>query len=154
MSDVPPNVPPDQVPPADMPPTGIPPTDVPPSMPSGASPMDINDNDRLMALLAYLITPIVPVIILLVDTMKVRPYQKYHAIQALALGIAAYVYILVMCTCGGILTVFVVGICIMVLAILGWIPMIYYAYLAYAKPSYFEIPVLTKFLQQQGWLKV
>ena len=52
---------------------------------------DVVENDKLMAALAYFLTPIVPAIILLVDTMKVRPFQRYHAIQALGFFVVGYV---------------------------------------------------------------
>ncbi|MGD2207602.1 MAG: hypothetical protein PVH17_12585, partial [Anaerolineae bacterium] len=44
---------------------------------------DISDNDKLMAALSYPI-PIVAIIILLAEDMKARPFQKFHAVQALA----------------------------------------------------------------------
>jgi len=105
---------------------------------------DANDNDRLMAALAYLFTPIVPLIILLVESMKSRPYQKFHAMQSLGFGIIIYVVIFVIgaITCG-------VGSCLGLLLI---IPALYYTYVAY-QGAYFEIPWLSKFMMQQGWLQ-
>ena len=121
------------------------------------TPMDVNDNDKLMAALAYFFTPIVGIIILLVETMKVRPYQKYHAIQSIGLFVAEMVFYVLACIVYFACTALSAGIlalCLWVLFFLPLIPNIYYAYLAYAKPAYFEIPVLTKFMTQQGWLKV
>jgi uncharacterized membrane protein len=104
---------------------------------------DANDNDRLMALLAYVLSPIVPIIILLVESMKSRPYQKYHAMQALGAGIVMFVISLILgftvvCACA---------------APLLWIPLIYYGIIAYqGQGSYFDIPALSNFMRQQGWL--
>src|SRR5947208_8869738 len=103
---------------------------------------DINDNDKLMAALAYLLSPLVPIIILVVDSMKVRPYQKYHALQALPLGILVIVLSIV-------LGWTVILCCV---PLLLYIPIIYYTYIAY-QGSYFEIPFITNFMVQQGWLQ-
>lgn len=115
---------------------------------------DINDNDKLMAALSYFFAPIVGVIVLLVESMKSRPYQKYHALQSIGLGVAELIYYVVACICISVLTMVAIGVCLTPLMFLPIIPNIYYAYLAYAKPSYFQIPVVTQFMTQQGWLKV
>ena len=99
---------------------------------------DINDQDRLMSALAYPIG-LVAIIILLVEDMKNRPFQKYHAVQALAVNIVVIVLATLLSpTCIG--------------PFLLWIPLLYWAYKAY-QGEYFEIPALTNFLRQQGWLK-
>ncbi len=156
-SDVPPgDVPPNEVPPIEppVPPNEIPPT-VPPVPPTPFS-TDINDNDKLMAALSYLLTPLVGIIVLLVDTMKARPYQRYHAIQSIGLFVAELVFYVLACVLYTACSAISMGILACVLWVIFFIPLIpniYYTYLAYAKPSYFEIPYLTKFMQQQGWLK-
>lgn len=105
---------------------------------------DANDNDRLMALLAYVLSPVVPIIILLVESMKSRPYQRYHAVQALGMGIVMFVISI-------ILSVTVVLACC---APLLWIPLIYWGIVAYqGTGSYFEIPFVSQFMVGQGWLK-
>ena len=116
---------------------------------------DVTDNDKLMAALSYFFTPIVGIIVLLVDTMKIRPYQKYHAIQSIGLFVAEMVFYVLACILFLVCTTLsagILGICLWVLFFVPLIPNIYYTYLAYAKPSYFEIPTLTKFMVQQGWL--
>ena len=49
-----------------------------------------SSDDRLIALLAYIsqifVPAIMPVIILLSESSKKRPFQRYHAVQALALS--------------------------------------------------------------------
>jgi uncharacterized membrane protein len=47
---------------------------------------ELTDQDKLMAALSYPI-PIVAIIILLVEDMKNRPFQKFHAVQSLAINI-------------------------------------------------------------------
>jgi uncharacterized membrane protein len=107
---------------------------------------DVTDNDKLMAALSYPI-PIVAIIILLVQDMKARPFQRYHAVQALAANIALWIVITVL---GIILSAVTLGLCGFGPGIL-WLITLYWAYLAY-QGQYFEIPWLTKFLKQQKWL--
>ena len=107
---------------------------------------DITENDKLMAALSYPI-PIVAIIILLVEDMKNRPFQKFHAIQAIAANILVWIVIAVLGTILGLISL---GIC-------GWLPgllwfiLLYWAFQAY-KGLYFEIPWLTQFMKKQGWL--
>jgi uncharacterized membrane protein len=120
-----------------------------------SQPIDVNDNDKLMAALAYFITPIVPVIILVVESMKERPYQKYHALQSLGLFVASLLYSLVACVlyfACTIVTAGILGICLWVIFLVPAIPFVYYTIIAYARPAYFEIPFITKFMIQQKML--
>jgi uncharacterized protein len=117
---------------------------------------DLVENDKLMAGLAYFLTPIVPVIILLVDTMKVRPFQRYHALQALGFFVVGYVIGgivlgIIFAICSAI-TLGLAALCLWILFFLPLIPAIYYAIIAY-QGSYFEIPMVTQFMIQQGWLQ-
>ncbi len=120
-----------------------------------SSASDVNDNDKLMALLSYLLSPIVPAIVLLSESMKVRPYQKYHAQQSLGLFVVALLYSVVACICYFAVTALsagILGLCLWVIFFVPLIPFVYYAIIAYTRPAYFEIPVLTQFMKQQGWL--
>lgn len=101
---------------------------------------EINDQDKLMAALSYPIG-IVAIVILLVEDMKKRPFQKYHAVQALAVNIILIVLSIV-------LGWTVILAC---LPLLLWLVTLYWAYKAY-QGEYFEIPGLTNFLKGQGWL--
>jgi uncharacterized membrane protein len=107
---------------------------------------DVTDNDRLMAAISYPI-PIVAIVILLVEEMKNRPFQKYHAVQAIAANILLWIVIAV---AGAILTALTIGICGWLPSLL-WLVTIYWALQAY-KGLYFEIPWLTQFMKKQGWL--
>ncbi len=101
---------------------------------------EINDQDKLMAALAYPIG-IVAIVILLVEDMKKRPFQKYHAVQALAVNVILIVLSIV-------LGWTVILACV---PLLLWLVTLYWAYKAY-QGEYFEIPGLTNFLRGQGWL--
>jgi uncharacterized membrane protein len=109
---------------------------------------DLTDNDRVMAALSYPV-PIVAIIILLAEEMKARPFQKYHAVQALAANAVLWSFILLLGCILGTLSFFLGAVC-GALAFLLWFITLYWAYQAY-QGLYFEIPVLTQFLQGQNW---
>jgi uncharacterized membrane protein len=119
------------------------------TMPGG----ELTDQDKLMAALSYPI-PIVALIILLVEDMKNRPFQKFHALQALAINIALWVIVFILsCVLGtvvGLLTLGVGSLCGLV-PLLLWFVTLYWAYLAY-QGQYFDIPVITDFIKGQGWV--
>lgn len=98
--------------------------------------MNSTDDDRLWATLAYVFPIIVPIIVLLMEDKKARPYIKFHSVQALVLGVA-----------GIILAATVIGSCI-TLIIFGF--RIYWAVKAYNGEE-FEIPMVTNFVKEQGW---
>jgi len=110
---------------------------------------DVTDNDKLMAALSYPIF-IVAIIILLAEDMKNRPFQKYHAVQALAVNVVLWVVVAVLGCILFALTVFIGGLCGLVAPLL-WLVTLYWAYEAY-QGKYFEIPWLTNFLRGQNWL--
>ena len=103
--------------------------------------MEIDSNDKLWAALSYPIG-IIAVVILLVESMKERPFQKYHAVQALAVNVILVILSIV-------LGWTVVLACVPMQL---WLVTLYWAYQAY-QGEYFEIPGLTPFLKGQGWLE-
>jgi uncharacterized membrane protein len=121
-------------------------------------------DDRLIALLSYatqVVIPLVmPVIVLMSESSKKRPFQRYHAVQSLALALL----------CGAALIFLGVGSLIaLIVPIIGWLAsivmacfipigwamgvlaLLYYGYQAY-QGKRFAIPGLTTFLRDQGWL--
>ena len=94
---------------------------------------EITSDDKLWAALCYAIPVLVPIIVLLMQDKKDRPFIKYHTIQALILGILAYV-LAPLVGCGVIL----------------WLIMLYWAYKAY-QGEYIVVPVITNFVKNQGW---
>ena len=121
-------------------------------------PQATND-DRLMAALAYasqLIIPIlVPIILLVSETSKKRSFQRYHAVQSLAVGIALWALELALGVLSSVAAATVIGIlclCFLIPAmIVVWLLPLYYGILAY-NGKRFRIPGLTQFLEDQRWL--
>ena len=101
---------------------------------------EITSDDKLWALLANVIPVIVPIIILLMENKKNRPFLKAHAMQALIWG-------LVWGMGGSITSAFFIGLCILPV---GWIISIYWGIQAY-QGKYVTIPVITNFVTKQGW---
>jgi uncharacterized membrane protein len=110
---------------------------------------DITENDKVMAALSYPI-PLLAIVILLVEEMKNRPFQKFHAVQALAVNIVLWVIISVLSCILFFVSVFLGGICGLG-PLLLWLITLYWAYEAY-QGKYFEIPWITEFLRGQNWL--
>ena len=107
---------------------------------SDAQPQDITADDKLWVLLAYVFSPLVPVIVLLLEDKKNRPFIRAHNAQALVMGIL-----------GILLTVFVgwtVFLSCLPLAL--WIFLIYWGIQGY-QGKYVTIPVVTSFCKNQGW---
>ena len=93
---------------------------------------EVTSDDKLWALLTYILSPLVPIIILLMPDKKDRPFLKAHNVQALILGI---------------ITVITSSFCI---GILVWIYAIYCGIQAYQGKTV-EIPLITNFVKGQGW---
>ncbi len=103
---------------------------------------DVTSDDKLWALLAYALSPIVPVIILLMEDKKNRPYIRAHNAQALAWGLVNIVI-------GTILSV-VLFFCFGAPSLIIWVIGLYWGIQAY-NGKYVKIPVITDFVKQQGW---
>jgi len=103
--------------------------------------MDVNDDDKLWALLSWILAPIVPIIVLLLEDKKARPFIKYNAIQALVVSVVGYVV-------ASVLSFVIIG-CFVGLGILVY--MIYLAIQSY-QGNWVTIPVVTDFCKNQGWL--
>ncbi|MCW1970684.1 MAG: hypothetical protein KIH69_021450 [Anaerolineae bacterium] len=100
-----------------------------------------SDNDKLMALLAYILAPIIGIVILVSDSMKNNPMLKRHAVQSIALSVVALIIFMIM-------SVTFILACFTPLLI---IPFIFYGIQAYQGKDV-TIPVVTEFCQKQGWL--
>lgn len=98
---------------------------------------EISSDDKLWVLLAYVLSPLVPIIILLLEDKKNRPFIKEHNAQALVLGIA----------------IAVLGVALswtVCLPFVFWLYLIYLGIQAYQGKSV-EIPLITDFVKNQGW---
>ena len=100
----------------------------------------LTSDDRLWALLAYILSPIVPIIALVLEDKKARPYIRFHSVQALVMGVVNLILTILL---GSTLVLACVPLFI-------WIYMIYLGVLAYQGKD-FQVPFLTKFIQDQGW---
>lgn len=125
------------------------------SEPAGASdiPSPEADNDKTMAGLCYIITVIVPLIILFAEGYKNNKYLRYHALNSLGLCVAAVIFAVLLSILSLILgAIFPPLACLISLLYFAiFLPFIWYAIQAFQGKS-FEIPYLTKFLRQQSWL--
>jgi uncharacterized membrane protein len=101
---------------------------------------DVTSDDKLWSALAYVFTPIVPIIILVMADKKDRPFIKAHNMQALIWGVVLYVIV-------AVTSAFLVGLCIWPI---GLIIQLYWAYQAY-QGKLVTIPLLTDFIKNQGW---
>jgi len=123
-----------------------------------------DSDDRLIAMLSYatqLFLPVImPLIVLLSESSKKRPFQRYHAVQSLALVMIFWaVFLLGWVSIGIIQIIPVIGWLILALAfcmtpiyfLSGMGLLLYYGYQAY-KGRRFAIPGITSFLRDQGWL--
>ncbi len=101
---------------------------------------EVTSDDKLWALLTYIFTPLVPIIILLMEDKKNRPFLKAHNAQALVVGL----------------------INLAIALFLGWtvvlacVPFFVLIYLIYCGiqaygGKYVEIPLITKLCKDQGW---
>ncbi len=115
------------------------PVSLPPELePNMGNQGDISSDDKLWVLLTYIFTPLIPIVLLLLEDKKDRPFIKAHNVQALIWGIIVIV-----------LTTISAPIC----GILGWISWalaIYWGIKGY-RGEYVTIPVLTDFVKKQGW---
>ncbi len=122
------------------------------------------NDDRLIAMLAYitqLIVPLaMPIIILISESGKRRPFQRYHAVQSLALSLLLIGLVGAASFGIGLMQfVPVVGVVLLVIslclspiaALITLATVVYYGAQAY-RGRRFAIPGLTSFLRDQGWL--
>ncbi len=101
---------------------------------------EITSDDRLWALLAYVLSPIVPIIVLLMEDKKNRPFLRKHNMQALVLGVINLILSVV-------LSATLVLACV---PLLIWIYMIYLGIQAYQGKDV-NIPLITDLIKNQGW---
>jgi len=101
---------------------------------------NITSDDKLWALLSYLVSPIVPIIVLLMEDKKNRPWLKLHAVQAL-------IFTLIVGVLTSVLAIVLIGFAI---GIAGFVFSIIWAIKAYNGEEV-KIPVITDFVKKQGW---
>jgi len=102
--------------------------------------MEATSDDKLWALLAYVLTPLVPIIIMVMEDKKNRPFIRAHNAQALVVGIINAIL-------GITLSWTLVLSCV---PLIVWFVCIYWGIQAYSGKMV-EIPVISNFVRKQGW---
>jgi uncharacterized membrane protein len=109
---------------------------------SGQPSSDITSDDKLWALLGYIIA-LLAVIVLFMEEKKSRPFIKFHAVQSIVLWVViTIVYII-----GSIVTLGIGSICLWILFFIPLWPAI-----DSFNGKYTNIPVLTDFIKGQKWV--
>ena len=103
---------------------------------------EVTSDDKLWALLAYALTPLVPIILLLMEDKKTRPFIRAHNAQALAWGVFNIVV--------GTILSSVLFFCLGAPSFIIWAVGVYWGFKAYGG-NMVEIPVITNFVKNQGW---
>jgi uncharacterized membrane protein len=94
---------------------------------------DVTSDDKLWAMLGYVI-PLIAIVVLFMEDKKNRPYIKFNAVQSIVATVVLTVLATVTLGCGSILY----------LALLWW------AYQAYQGQDV-KIPMISDFIRNQGW---
>lgn len=102
--------------------------------------MEVTSDDRLWTLLTYVLSPLVPIIILLLEDKRDRPFIRAHNAQALVMGL---INVVISILIGWL----VFPLC---LNLLIWVLMIYWGIQAY-QGKLVNIPVVSDFVKNQGW---
>ena len=97
---------------------------------------EITSDDKLWALLSWLIWPIA-IVVLLMDDKKTRPFIKYNAVNSLALSVIAW---------GS--SIIGIGLCLGPLAFIYSVVLGIQSY----QGKLVTVPVLTDFVKKQGWV--
>lgn len=97
---------------------------------------EITSDDKLWALLSWLIWPIA-IVVLLMDDKKTHPFIKYNAVNSLALSVIAW---------GS--SIIGIGLCLGPLAFIYSIVLGIQSY----QGKLVTVPVLTDFIKKQGWV--
>ena len=101
---------------------------------------EISDDDRLWAMLSYILSPIVPIILLLIPEKRERPFLKAHVAQSLVFGVAVYLI-------SALFGFIILG---TIIRIAGFVFEIIWG-LAANRGEYVTIPVITDLCKKQGW---
>jgi len=108
----------------------------------GGSMGEVTSDDKLWSFLAYIFTPLSPIIIMLMADKKDRPFIKAHNMQALIWGLFNLV--------GGTILSSVLFFCFGLPSIIIWGIGVYWGYQAYQGKTV-NIPMVTDFVKNQGW---
>ena len=110
-----------------------------PEAPTPESTSEITSDDKLWGALSYF--PLIAIIMLLIEDKKNRPFIKFNAVQAIALGVVLFVINLVL----GLIPV------IACVTPLIWLVVLWPAFIAFGG-KYPELPFISNFIRKQGWV--
>jgi len=94
---------------------------------------DVTSDDKLWAMLGYII-PLIAVVVLFMEDKKNRPYVKFNAVHSIVAPVALTVISTITLGCGSIL----------------FLVMLWWAYQAYQGQDV-KIPMVSDFIRNQGW---
>jgi len=94
---------------------------------------DVTQDDKLWAMLGYVI-PLIALVVLFMDDKKNRPYIKFNAVQSLVATVVLSILSTVTCGFGTVL----------------FLVMLWWAYQAYQGQDV-KIPMISDFIRNQGW---
>ena len=94
---------------------------------------DVTDDDKLWAMLGYVI-PLIAIVVLFMEDKKNRPYVKFNAVQSIVASVVLSIISTVTCGFGAVL----------------FIVMLWWAYQAYQGQDV-NIPMISDFIRNQGW---
>ena len=94
---------------------------------------EISSDDKLWAMLGYLI-PLIALVVLIMEDKKNRPYVKFNAVQSLVATVVLSILSTVTCGFGAVL----------------FLVMLWWAYQAYQGQDV-RIPMISDFIRNQGW---
>jgi uncharacterized membrane protein len=94
---------------------------------------DVTSDDKLWAMLGYII-PLIALVVLFMEDKKSRPYIKFNAVQSLVATVILSILSTVTCGFGTVL----------------FLVMLWWAYQAYQGQDV-KIPVVSDFIHNQGW---
>ncbi len=101
----------------------------------------VTSDDKLWSALGYPI-PLIPIIVLLMEEKRARPFIKFHAVQSLVFNLVLWVLIFIVSA----VTLGFGALC----APLIWLVTLWPAIDSY-RGNYTEVPVITNFIKGQGW---
>jgi uncharacterized membrane protein len=102
---------------------------------------EITDDDKLWALLSW-ITGVVAIVALLMEDKKDRPFIKYNAVMSLVVVVVITILV-------GVISAITCG--IGAVLVLAYIYPIYLGIKAF-QGEWVEVPYVTDFVKQQGWV--
>ncbi len=112
--------------------------------PTNQAMADVTSDDKLWALLSYLIPVLVPILVLIMEDKKNRPFIKVHAVQALIFAVVYIVLNMIL----GVTVILAVLSCILIP--ICYALSIYWGLKAY-RGEMVTIPVITNWVKSQGW---